>query len=161
MIVILRRFLENRLRNKCLLYLPSHSHLHPLLTPLFFSVHFFSIVSSLLSLLQRSFFFSRQIQNHVTTGFNTLMFIFIFISSFIFILPFLSYLSRVFYFPNFILFFLLPVPLLLLEFRQSCSMLRRVHAAVAEATTRAVSIVLAPTSVSRTASSPSPTSAAS
>lgn len=130
-----------------------------------------SIVSSLLSspafifspssphssLLQCSFFLAPN-----TTGFNTsLFYFFIFISSFIFILPFLSYLSRVFYFPNFMLFFLLPVPLLLLEFRQPCSMLRRVHAAVAEATTRAVSIVLAPTSVSRTASSPSPTSAAS
>ncbi|KAL5148394.1 Nuclear transcription factor Y subunit B-1 [Glycine soja] len=53
----MRRFLENRLRNKCLLYLPSHSHLHRLLTPLFFSIHFSSIVSSLLS--SPTFIFSR------------------------------------------------------------------------------------------------------
>ena len=35
-----------------------------------------------------------------------------FLSSLIFIFPFLSYLSRVFYFPNFIMFLLLSVPLL-------------------------------------------------
>ena len=79
-----------------------------------------SIVSSLLSspafifspssphssLLQCSFFLAPN-----TTGFNTsLFYFFIFISSFIFILPFLSYLSRFFISPISSYFFFFPFP---------------------------------------------------
>ena len=66
------------------------------------------------------------------------------ISSFIFILPFLSYLSRIFYFSNFIMFLFLPVPLLQLGFPRPCPMLRRVHVVMVKAATRVLSTIPSP-----------------
>ena len=127
MIVILRGFSKIRLKNKCILYLPNFSLSSP--------------SSPHSSLLWHSFFLAPNTKSCHNRFQHLSVF---FISSFIFILPFLSYLSRIFYFSNFIMFLFLPVPLLQLGFPRPCPMLRRVHVVMVKAATRVLSTIPSP-----------------